>query len=120
MKKRNRDTGKNIFQAISIKKSYRNRGRVPRTHIKKNENIAPKKIKIRNVDGKKSIDVKNLINNILPYSDKNRKVNSKAENSMLKPETNSLSPSAKSKGARLVSARHEIIHIPNIGNIKSI
>lgn len=53
---------------------------------------------------------------MLPYSDRNKQANSKAENSTLNPETNSLSPSAKSKGARLVSAKHEVNHIKNIGN----
>ena len=39
--------------------------------------------------------------------------------SILKPETNSDSPSAKSKGVRLVSAIQEINQIPIIGkNIK--
>jgi hypothetical protein len=40
---------------------------------------------------------------ILPYSLKNNKVKEREEYSVLNPETNSLSPSAKSKGARLVS-----------------
>jgi len=35
--------------------------------------------------------------------------------SILKPETNSDSPSAKSKGVRLVSATQEISQIPIIG-----
>ena len=35
--------------------------------------------------------------------------------SMLNPETSSDSPSAKSKGVRLVSAMHEISQIPVIG-----
>ena len=34
---------------------------------------------------------------------------------MLNPDTNSDSPSAKSKGVRLVSAKHEINQIPTIG-----
>lgn len=46
-------------------------------------------------------------------------MNSKAENSILKPDTNSLSPSAKSKGARFVSAKQDIIHITNIGIINN-
>jgi len=45
----------------------------------------------------------------IPYSLK--KINTKIEdlNSVLKPEINSLSPSAKSNGARLTSERIEII-----------
>ena len=34
---------------------------------------------------------------------------------MLNPDTNSDSPSAKSKSVRLVSAKHEINQIPTIG-----
>jgi len=50
--------------------------------------------------------IKISANIILPYS-------------ILKPETNSDSPSAKSKGVRLVSAIQEINQIPIIGkNIK--
>lgn len=41
--------------------------------------------------------------------------------SILNPDTNSDSPSAKSKGVRLVSAIQEINQIPNIGrNIKAL
>ena len=48
------------------------------------------------------------INVVLPYS-------------VLKPETNSLSPSAKSKGDRFVSAKIEVIHIKIMGpNIKDV
>jgi hypothetical protein len=35
--------------------------------------------------------------------------------SILNPETSSDSPSAKSNGVRLVSAKHEINHIPTSG-----
>jgi len=40
--------------------------------------------------------------------------------SILNPETNSDSPSAKSKGVRLVSAMQEINQIPTIGRNKNI
>lgn len=50
-----------------------------------------------------------LIIIIFPYSPKNKKVNSSPLYSVLNPETNSLSPSEKSKGARLVSHKIEII-----------
>lgn len=45
------------------------------------------------------------------------KINAKptAPYSMLNPDTNSDSPSAKSKGVRLVSARQEINHMPDRG-----
>jgi hypothetical protein len=38
----------------------------------------------------------------------------------LKPETNSDSPSAKSKGVRLVSDKQEINHTNDKGNVKKI
>lgn len=56
-----------------------------------------------------------LINKILAYSAKKIKANPPAPYSTLNPETNSDSPSAKSKGVRLVSAKLEIIHINPIG-----
>lgn len=60
--------------------------------------------------------VKSLIKRILPYSAINKKANSPPPYSILKPETNSDSPSARSKGARFVSAKHLIIHILRMGN----
>jgi len=50
---------------------------------------------------------------ILKYSDKKIKANQPPIYSTLNPETNSDSPSAKSNGLRLVSARHEDNHIIN-------
>jgi len=58
---------------------------------------------------------------ILAYSAKKIKTNPKEEYSILNPETNSDSPSEKSKGVRLVSAIIIINHrINNIGPIKII
>lgn len=48
-----------------------------------------------------------LINKILEYSAKKIKANPPLLYSTLNPETNSDSPSAKSKGVRLVSAKEE-------------
>lgn len=62
---------------------------------------------------KNNITVIILINKILPYSAINRNAKLDPPYSILNPETNSLSPSAKSKGARLVSAIIQIIHKPN-------
>lgn len=59
----------------------------------------------------KMIDDKNLRNRMLVYSAKKIAVNPPAEYSVLNPETNSLSPSAKSNGARFNSAKHVIIQI---------
>ena len=49
---------------------------------------------------------------ILAYSAMKINANPSLPYSILNPETSSDSPSAKSKGVRLVSAKHEIIHIP--------
>jgi hypothetical protein len=55
------------------------------------------------------------IKKILAYSAIKIKANPNLPYSILNPDTNSDSPSAKSKGVRLVSARHEINQIPTIG-----
>lgn len=59
---------------------------------------------------KKSELVITLISRILPYSAINKKANSPPPYSTLNPETSSDSPSARSKGARLVSAKLVINH----------
>src|ERR1700761_7190241 len=72
---------------------------------------------------KNNIDVNIHISTILAYSAKKKNTNITAECSVIKPETNSDSASAKSKGALLVSAIHpikNIINIGNKGNIKNI
>lgn len=48
---------------------------------------------------------------ILKYSARKIKANHPPMYSTLKPDTNSDSPSAKSKGLRFVSAKHVIVHI---------
>lgn len=60
-----------------------------------------------------------LITKILAYSAKKIKANPALPYSILNPETNSDSPSAKSKGARLVSATQVANHIKATGNIKN-
>ena len=57
---------------------------------------------------------------ILPYSAKNSRVKPPAPYSMLNPETNSDSPSAKSKGVRLASAKQVISQIPIKGSNNKI
>jgi len=52
---------------------------------------------------------------ILPYSAMKRSANSPPPYSMLNPETNSLSPSARSNGARFVSANLLVNHIKKRG-----
>ena len=56
-----------------------------------------------------------LIKIILAYSAIKIRANPTLPYSILNPETNSDSPSAKSKGVRLVSATQEINQIPIIG-----
>lgn len=57
---------------------------------------------------------------ILVYSARKNRANGPAAYSTLKPETSSDSPSARSKGARLVSARVEINHIMARGHVGKI
>lgn len=52
-----------------------------------------------------------FMSRMLAYSAKKNRANGPPAYSTLKPDTNSDSPSVKSKGARLVSARVEIYHI---------
>lgn len=62
-----------------------------------------------------------LIKIILAYSAIKIKANPTLPYSILKPDTNSDSPSAKSNGVRFVSATHEINQIPIIGkNMKNL
>lgn len=63
--------------------------------------------------------VKMLIIIILAYSAIKIRANLPLLYSTLNPDTNSDSPSAKSKGVRLVSARVVINHVKNMGNIIS-
>jgi len=68
----------------------------------------------------KNDTVRTLIIKILAYSAIKIKANAALLYSVLNPETNSDSPSAKSKGARFVSAKLVINHRINIGNNISI
>jgi hypothetical protein len=61
--------------------------------------------------------VSRLINKILVYSAIKISANGPDLNSVLNPETNSDSPSARSNGVRLVSARIETTQIISIGII---
>ena len=57
---------------------------------------------------------------MLAYSARKNMANGPAAYSTLNPETNSDSPSVKSKGARLVSARVEMYHIMARGHVDTI
>lgn len=100
------------FHAKAISLSYRYRGRVARAQIQKKATLILVSL-LEAPYGQPSpisIAVKNLINKILPYSAIKINANPPALYSILNPETNSDSPSAKSKGVRLVSANPVISH----------
>lgn len=61
-----------------------------------------------------------FISRMLAYSAKKKSANGPPAYSTLNPETNSDSPSVKSNGARLVSARVEIYHIAARGQVGRI
>lgn len=109
--------GRNLTHARFINISYRYRGRVVRTHTQTktslhviNTNIKLNEEPVVNIKANKA-DIKK----ILPYSAINNKANPTLPYSILKPETNSDSPSAKSNGVRLVSAKEIINQSPNKG-----
>lgn len=108
---RSNEIGKKIFHLNFIKLSYRKRGSVPRTHNNVIIIVINKKIEFR--------DLKNIIVEIIDriiifiYSAKKISANHPPIYSTLNPDTNSDSPSAKSKGLRLVSAKQLINQILN-------
>jgi hypothetical protein len=69
----------------------------------------PKKIAQNNI----------LIKRILAYSAKKINANPPLLYSTLNPDTNSDSPSAKSKGVRLVSAKHEANQLKAKGKVRN-
>ena len=78
---------------------------------------------------KKLLNIKNLKNSIPLRSDRNKilaysaikiKANPPAPYSILNPDTNSDSPSAKSKGDRLVSATQQITQVVTKGILTKI
>lgn len=68
----------------------------------------------------KKVTVNNLITKMLAYSAMKIRANVVLLYSVLKPDTSSDSPSAKSNGVRFVSARFVINHKINIGKINNI
>jgi len=117
-------TGKNPFHVSPISRSYRNRGKVARAQTKKNEKnrVFINKIissEIRNLlPPKKSAAVSILINRMFAYSAIKMRANPPLPYSMLNPDTSSDSPSAKSNGARFVSAMQETSQTKAIGDSK--
>lgn len=105
--------GRIDFHIVYISQSNRSRGNAPRVTIK-NATIAillihsaPPPIKRR--------AVRNLRNSMNLYSAIKMNANIPPMYSVLNPETSSDSPSEKSNGARLDSARQEITQIINNG-----
>jgi hypothetical protein len=99
-------TGKTNNQHIFINISYRNRGndlRIIRKSSIKKTNVNTLLLKIRAL-------VRRENTNIIPYSPKKIKMKFRLEYSILNPLISSLSPSAKSNGARLHSAIHVVHH----------
>lgn len=111
-------TARNVFHVRPINVSYRIRGYAPRTHKKK---AAIKVVFVVVIPPvviyapKKRVTVTIERRRILPYSAMKRSANSPPPYSMLNPETNSLSPSARSNGARFVSANLLVNHIKKRG-----
>lgn len=76
--------------------------------------------RIRLLPPKNKIAEKRLITRMLAYSARKISVNPTAPYSILNPETSSDSPSAKSKGARFVSATQVTNQIKETGSIKRL
>ena len=119
------ERGRNLFHAKFINLSYRIRGRVPRTQInRKAKNIVfnTKGISVKIPKGiipKKKTEVNKLMVRILVYSAIKIRANLPALNSTLNPDTNSDSPSDRSKGVRFVSAKVVINQIINKGGSRN-
>lgn len=69
---------------------------------------------------RKSVAESVFISKMLAYSARKKRAKGPPAYSTLKPETSSDSPSVKSKGARLVSARVEIYHMAARGQAGKI
>jgi hypothetical protein len=114
-----RAKGRKDFQAKYINLSYRKRGKVPRTQT--NPKASPKKEISNSPEPPKKREVnKKDIKRMLVYSANIIKANPPLEYSVLYPETSSDSPSAKSKGVRLVSAKQEINQIKALTGKRNI
>jgi hypothetical protein len=116
--------GRNSFHVKYIKLSYRIRGRVARIHTNRVAiNIVLRMSAISVISGenpvKNTID-RSLIIKMFAYSAIKISANIPLLYSTLNPDTNSDSPSAKSKGVRFVSAKLVINHIIAKGEIINI
>jgi hypothetical protein len=113
--------GRKDFQVRAIRASYRIRGRVPRTQIKREaKNTAlTERVKSEYLEVKMAAE-NSLMAKILVYSAMKMRANGPLLYSVLNPETSSDSPSAKSNGVRLVSASIVTNQIKKTGTIASI
>ena len=105
----------NQFKFISI--SYRYRGSVHRTHTQTNTKVQEvnKQLSLRAL-GEMNIQLNKVdMKKMLAYSAIKIIANPTEPYSILKPDTNSDSPSAKSKGVRFVSATQLINQITTKG-----
>lgn len=118
--------GRKHFHVRYIRWSYRIRGNVARIQMNTVDKISVFSTMNRlsmiaiSILAVNMMAVSNLIPRILVYSAIKISANSPLLYSTLNPDTNSDSPSAKSNGVRLVSARLVINHRINIGNIMNI
>lgn len=116
-----RENGRKVFQVRFINMSYRIRGRVARTQTKQNAikvifivNKRSVKKELRKKKFRNRTVVKRLIIKIFRYSAMKMSAKVPLLNSTLNPETSSDSPSERSKGVRLVSARVVVNQIMNM------
>jgi len=85
------------------------------TQIKTMEVETIYRTRVLELEPKRKKPITSLSRRILAYSAIKIKANPTLPYSILNPETSSDSPSAKSKGVRLVSAKEEIKNIMTIG-----
>lgn len=108
--------GRNLFHVRYIRLSYRIRGMVARIQINKIDRDRVSKIKMMLFNDLIPVtptitqEVIKLIARILVYSAIKISANNPLLYSTLNPDTSSDSPSAKSKGVRLVSAKFVMNH----------
>ena len=120
-----RATGRNDFHVSAIRLSYRMRGSVARTHTNRVARAVVFTMMRMSDMGvmlrlKKMVAVNRLITRMLVYSAMKIRANRPLLYSTLNPDTSSDSPSAKSKGVRLVSARFVMNHIIHMGAIRRL
>ena len=113
--------GKIFFHRRFMRMSYRNRGIVPRAQINLRDIIVVFKSSSVFVYLLLIIEIViNLINRMFIYSAMKIRANGDLLYSILKPDTSSDSPSAKSNGVRCVSANIEINQAIINGIVKMI